>query len=248
MGGPRITTGDDSKQDYSTPDDFLGAVTRRFGPIQFDLAAHKLNAKHERYFAPKNFIEKFDRIPTLDDGYTPDRKKLDKYLETAVASLVRRGARELEARTEVARVVEKNEKIAYVVKNHDEGAYAFDAFAHSWADLSNTFRSPGGGPGLLWLNCEFGDIDPWADRFKMESKKGANGLLLTPAAVGSNWFRDKVSGFSDDYLLNGRLCFDGKNVFPKDCVLSHFHSNAKGDMYIWEWRKNLIHRTWKLVV
>lgn len=233
MGGPRITTGEDSKQDYSTPADFLGAVTNQFGPIQFDLAAHKLNAKHERYFAPKNFSFKFD----------PEKKF---NAEATIAAFARQGAHEDEARKIILRTVEVGMKGEFYVPNHDDGAYALDAFKNSWADLSNIFRSPGGDPGLLWLNCEFSDIEPWASRFKEEAKKGANGLLLTPAAVGSNWARDHVLGTADVYILNGRLCFDGKNVFPKDCILSHFHPGAKGDMYIWEWKRNMFWRTWKM--
>lgn len=236
MGGPRITTGEDSKQDYSTPGDFLEAVTYQFGPIVFDLAAHKLNHKHERYFAPKNFVEKYD----------PD-KKLD--VEALIASLVRRGAVEIEARPLVTKVVDAKKKSEIIVPNHDEGAYALDAFAHSWASLSDSLRSPkDGGPGLLWLNCEFSDIEPWALKFKQESKLGANGLLLTPAAVGSNWFRNLIAGTADVYILNGRLCFDGKNVFPKDCILSHFHPKAKGDIHIWEWKKNMFWTSWNLHV
>jgi hypothetical protein len=133
------------------------------------------------------------------------------------------------------------------VPNHDTSAYALDAFKHSWADLSRRFLDPNGRPGLLWLNCEFSDIEPWAERCKLEAKKGANVLLLTPAAVGSNWFRNHVGGAADTHILNGRLCFDGKNVFPKDCILSHFHLNAKGDICIWEWKKKTFWRRWNLI-
>jgi phage N-6-adenine-methyltransferase len=45
----RISTGPESKQDYSTPDEFVRAVERRWGPISFDLAADADNSK-----APKN--------------------------------------------------------------------------------------------------------------------------------------------------------------------------------------------------
>lgn len=41
----------ESKQDYATPPDFMAAFVRRFGPVAFDLAASKENAKHERYFS-----------------------------------------------------------------------------------------------------------------------------------------------------------------------------------------------------
>jgi hypothetical protein len=50
--GARISTGKNNKQDYATPADFMSAVTKRFGPIAFDLAAHAGNAKSPNYFAP----------------------------------------------------------------------------------------------------------------------------------------------------------------------------------------------------
>ena len=50
--GARISTGPRNKQDYATPADFMAAVTGRFGPIAFDLAAHAGNAKSPHYFAP----------------------------------------------------------------------------------------------------------------------------------------------------------------------------------------------------
>ena len=40
MSGPRVTSGTESKQDYATPDQLIGIVAKRFGPISFDLAAH----------------------------------------------------------------------------------------------------------------------------------------------------------------------------------------------------------------
>lgn len=41
-----------SKQDYETPPDFMDAVVRRYGSIDFDLAAHAGNKKSENYFGP----------------------------------------------------------------------------------------------------------------------------------------------------------------------------------------------------
>jgi hypothetical protein len=52
LSGARISTGRDSKQDYRTPADFMEAVTARFGPVTFDLAAHAENTQSPNYFAP----------------------------------------------------------------------------------------------------------------------------------------------------------------------------------------------------
>ena len=43
-----------SKQDYETPDEFIEAVERRFGRIEFDLAAHAKNTKHRRFFSKQH--------------------------------------------------------------------------------------------------------------------------------------------------------------------------------------------------
>ena len=49
--GARISTGKDNKQDYATPADFMAAVTARFGPIAFDLAAHAGNTSPNGFMA-----------------------------------------------------------------------------------------------------------------------------------------------------------------------------------------------------
>lgn len=40
-----------SKQDYATPPEFMLAVTSRFGPISFDLAASAHNTKHPKFYS-----------------------------------------------------------------------------------------------------------------------------------------------------------------------------------------------------
>ncbi len=52
MGGARISSGSDSKQDYKTQADLMAAIVARFGPITFDLAAHAENTQSPNYFAP----------------------------------------------------------------------------------------------------------------------------------------------------------------------------------------------------
>jgi len=43
-----------SKQDYSTPKDFISAVIKRFGVIDFDLAADKRNTKASQFYSVKD--------------------------------------------------------------------------------------------------------------------------------------------------------------------------------------------------
>jgi hypothetical protein len=230
--GPRITRGKDSKQDYATPAEFIAAVEKRFGPIQFDLAAHRANKRHERYFAPLHFVEPYDPEKPFD-------------AEAMLASLVDRGARLTQARYAIQAAQAGRKKTEITVENHDPDAHAFDAFKQDWAPLSKIYPAPYGGPGLLWLNCEFSDISPWAARCALEMRAGASIVLLTPAMVGANWNRDHILGLADVYDLSGRISFDGKNPYPKDCQLAHFHTNATGLRALWDWRGDRVVKLWR---
>lgn len=235
MTGPRVSTGSGSKQDYQTPIELIKAVEKRFGPIQFDLAAHAGNAIHKRYFAPTHFFK----------TGTESEMKLEASLDPFNSEV---------------RFLRHDKKKGDVweckTNNIDPKAWGFEAFVHSWADLSKKFgfekKSCVEGeasfrPGLLWNNCEFDDIKPWASKHAEESKQGSNTLLLTPASVGSNWARDYVYPYADVYLLNDRICFDGKNVYPKDCMLSHYHPGVKtygAKIYNWSWVSDRIFHQW----
>lgn len=107
-----------------------------------------------------------------------------------------------------------------------------DALAHDWNETAAEF----GGP--LFLNPPFADIAPWAR--KCAASREAEILFLVPASVGSNWFRDHVFGRADVYFLNGRLCFDGKGLYPKDCILAHFRRDASRSIFIWSWRTDAL--------
>lgn len=56
-----------SKQDYGTPSDLMAAITRTFGPISWDLAAHSGNAKSNNYFDERanSLVQQWHRIPGL---------------------------------------------------------------------------------------------------------------------------------------------------------------------------------------
>ena len=77
--------------------------------------------------------------------------------------------------------------------------------------------------GNKWLNPPFDDITPWAQRCSLALHNRRKWrmspepliMLLTPASIGSNWFRDWVFGRALVLALNGRLSFDGKNPYPK---------------------------------
>lgn len=97
------------------------------------------------------------------------------------------------------------------------------------------------GDKLCWLNPPFENIGIWAKKcmwFGENSTKGKI-LLLTPASIGANWFRDYAYEKSRTIALNGRITFVGeKDPYPKDCMISFFGPVSFG-FQVWDWRKDL---------
>lgn len=112
------------------------------------------------------------------------------------------------------------------------------AFAHDW----NTDIGSMGGmglEGLLWLNPPFDNIAPFAKKCAdtVRLAKGPTRIaLLVPASVGSNWFRDYVWQKSSVFFLNGRICFDGKHPYPKDCLLAVYDRAKSHRAEVWPWK------------
>jgi hypothetical protein len=130
----------------------------------------------------------------------------------------------------------------------DSEAYAIDSFDQDWTAISEKFRNPeDGGPGLLWLNCEFNDIATWSKRCREEGERGASILLLTPASVGSNWFRRNIASAADVYLLNGRPSFIPGQTFNKDCIISLYGPRCDGSIHVWDWKNDQILESWNRV-
>lgn len=87
-----------------------------------------------------------------------------------------------------------------------------DSFSKPWSLIGlmgNRFHP------LLFLNPEFGDIAPWAEKCALESAQGARILFLVPASVDSNWWKNYVHGKAWVDFLSPRVSFDNKNPFPK---------------------------------
>ena len=93
--------------------------------------------------------------------------------------------------------------------------------------------------GTAWLNPPFGDITPWALKCAAwlgYRSPGSIIIMLTPASVGSNWWRDCVHNRSQVFFLNGQIKFVGaKDYYPKDCALSVFGLNPGYE--VWNWRR-----------
>lgn len=91
---------------------------------------------------------------------------------------------------------------------------------------------------VAWLNPPFSNITPWVKKLDEECRMLRRWtLLLVPASVGSNWYRDHVDGKSLVLFLSGRLTFVGSPApYPKDCILACFGFGVSGSQ-IWDWRK-----------
>lgn len=88
--------------------------------------------------------------------------------------------------------------------------------------------------GLLFLNPPFGDIKPWAKKCSEESVRGARIAFLVPASVGSAWFADYVHGKALVCPLLPRVSFDGKNPFPKDCMVCVYGPTPGFEPWRWK--------------
>lgn len=101
-----------------------------------------------------------------------------------------------------------------------------DSLTVNW----NEFR------GRCFLNPEFNNIAPWAKKCRNEANRGAHILFLVPASVGSNWFADFVNCYAMVMFLRPRLSFDGKNSYPKDCMLCEYGPFTLPGFECWKWK------------
>lgn len=91
--------------------------------------------------------------------------------------------------------------------------------------------------GNLWLNPPFKLIDPWAEKCAWHGVR-RDGLifLLTPASIGTDWFRARVYGNARVLGVSPRLTFEGeKDPYPKDLMLSIFGKATDG-FALWKYK------------
>jgi phage N-6-adenine-methyltransferase len=90
-----------------------------------------------------------------------------------------------------------------------------------------------------WLNPPFANIGKWARRCLQTKHAAGHIVMLVPAAVGSNWFRDYVHDQCRVLFLNGRIHFDRDNPtwgYPKDCILILFSNRYLPGYEVWTWK------------
>jgi hypothetical protein len=116
----------------------------------------------------------------------------------------------------------------------DEAGNSLRASPAQWAE-----RCCGGWSVWGWLNPPFAHIAPWAKRCAETRALGGQIALLTPAAIGSNWFRDFVKGHAFVLALNGRIPFMPDKPewgYPKDCILSLYGPRIVPGFDVWTWK------------
>lgn len=90
---------------------------------------------------------------------------------------------------------------------------------------------------VLWLNPPYANCHEWAAKCAREAELGARILMLTPAAVDSNWFADHVHNKAMVLGLSPRLTFVGCSTpYPKPLMLSCFGFGVAG-FAPWRWGK-----------
>lgn len=106
-----------------------------------------------------------------------------------------------------------------------------DAFGYDWK-----FEPDEEGPQTIWLNPPFENISPWAEKCATRKDREGFLLLLTPASVGTDWFRVHVQPNAYVLGLSPRLTFEGTTApYPKDLMLSVFGYGLHG-FDVWRWK------------
>jgi hypothetical protein len=88
------------------------------------------------------------------------------------------------------------------------------------------------------MNPEFGNIQyGWAPLVDLWTKRlpWLRLIMLTPAAVGSEWYREHVEDKAMVNPLNPRLAFVGEPTYPKDCMISCYGFGVTG-FKVWRWK------------
>ena len=103
--------------------------------------------------------------------------------------------------------------------------------------FDNALEQPWPMAGWNWLNPPYASIGPWVEKARREARdRDVRTVVLIPAAVGSNWWRDYVHMRCRVVFLNPRLTFVGcKDPYPKDCALLLYAHGYRG-YEVWTWK------------
>ena len=128
--------------------------------------------------------------------------------------------------------------IAFDLAASDENAKAPNYYRKEDNSLIQLWHEIKAVNGVLWLNCEYDQIEPWVMKCASESSLICKPiLLLVPASVGANWFKHWVVPSAHVIFLNGRLTFEGHTQpYPKDLCLAVYFAGITG-FSTWTWNK-----------
>lgn len=93
--------------------------------------------------------------------------------------------------------------------------------------------------GWGWCNPPYTSIEPWVSHCRIMAELSGRVVLLVPASVGSNWYRDHVHKRCQVLFLNGRIPFMPDKptwLYPKDCMLCLYGPNQPKECEVWSWR------------
>lgn len=94
----------------------------------------------------------------------------------------------------------------------------------------------GNGKGWGWLNPPFEDIGQWSRKAWLESRLGAQVVMLVPAATDTQWWSDDVRAHGYATLLQQRIQFVGaKDGYPKGLALVLYAPYLAGGDCVWAW-------------
>lgn len=109
---------------------------------------------------------------------------------------------------------------------------------HFFTEEEDSLKQEWPNYGDLWLNPPYAKIAPWAEKCARYCfRQKIRIFFLVPAAVGSNWWRDHVHNKAKVRFLNGRISFDGKAPYPKDCALCVY--GIEPGYEVWSWKKGV---------
>lgn len=104
----------------------------------------------------------------------------------------------------------------------------YDGLAESW----DTLAQPG---EVAWLNPEFGNVAPWAEKCAGYAGAGLVTMLI-PAAVSTEYYADHIHDRAFVAPIRPRLIFVGEeDPYPKDLMLCVYGMGLRG-FQPWRWK------------
>jgi phage N-6-adenine-methyltransferase len=159
-------------------------------------------------------------------------------MSTMPAQKPHRSVQEVETPTELIRAVERRFGLigfdlaasAQNAKARQFFTRADDALTQNWA-LGPSVR-------VAWLNPEFGDVEPWAEKCRAVRRLSRWTLMLVPMGT-QDWATEHMWGQAYVLKLKGRVQFVGHSQgFPKDLVLAAYGFSMVGEE-VWDWRNEM---------